>query len=171
MLGYRPGLFAALARRSGSLHHHCLRLVVFAGRLMSPHDRPVGRSQLLGDRPMIRIASQPKPVTPEWHQVFLEMVPAIETHARLSFGHLCGEPARSDAKRPLHRLFRRRAAGRVEQARSVLPQRDGPVRGRPEPRRPHARPPVELQRHLVNLLPARERRPPSEARQVRPRRE
>ena len=45
---------------------------------------------------MIRIASQPKPVTPEWHQVFLRMAPAIETHARLSFGHLRGE-ARAEA--------------------------------------------------------------------------
>jgi hypothetical protein len=37
---------------------------------------------------MIRIASQPKPATPAWHEVFLKMAPAIETHARLSFRHL-----------------------------------------------------------------------------------
>jgi len=37
---------------------------------------------------MIRIASQPKAATPAWHEVFLKIAPAIETHARLSFRHL-----------------------------------------------------------------------------------
>ena len=34
--------------------------------------------------PMIRIASK-KPVTPKWHEVFLQMAPAIKTHAELVF--------------------------------------------------------------------------------------
>jgi hypothetical protein len=37
---------------------------------------------------MIRIASQPKPATPEWHEVFLRLLPAIRQHARISFRHL-----------------------------------------------------------------------------------
>ena len=37
---------------------------------------------------MIRIASQPKPSTPEWHKVFLKMVPAITAHAKISFRDL-----------------------------------------------------------------------------------
>ena len=37
---------------------------------------------------MIRIASQPKPTTPEWHEVFLGLLPAIRQHARISFRHL-----------------------------------------------------------------------------------
>ncbi len=37
---------------------------------------------------MIRIATQLKSATPAWHQVFLKMAPAIETHAKLSFRHL-----------------------------------------------------------------------------------
>jgi hypothetical protein len=45
---------------------------------------------------MIRIASQPNPATPAWHEVFLKMAPAIETHARLSFRHLSAE-ARAEA--------------------------------------------------------------------------
>lgn len=45
---------------------------------------------------MVRIASQPKPIPPEWHDVFLKMAPAIKTHARLSFRHLRAE-ARAEA--------------------------------------------------------------------------
>ena len=45
---------------------------------------------------MIRIASQPKPATPEWHSVFLRMLPAIRQHARISFRHL-GPEAREEA--------------------------------------------------------------------------
>jgi hypothetical protein len=40
---------------------------------------------------MIRIASQLKSVTPEWHEVFLKMAPAIETHAKVAFRHLRAE--------------------------------------------------------------------------------
>jgi hypothetical protein len=40
---------------------------------------------------MIRIASRPKLATPAWHHVFEQMMPAIKTHARLSFRHLRGE--------------------------------------------------------------------------------
>jgi hypothetical protein len=45
---------------------------------------------------MIRIASQPKPVAPAWHEVFLTMAPQSETRARLSFRHLQAE-ARAEA--------------------------------------------------------------------------
>jgi hypothetical protein len=45
---------------------------------------------------MIRIASQPKPATPEWHEVFLKMAPAIVTHAKIAFGNLRAE-ARAEA--------------------------------------------------------------------------
>lgn len=37
---------------------------------------------------MIRIASQPKPTTPAWHEVFLKMAPQIEQHAKIAFRHL-----------------------------------------------------------------------------------
>jgi hypothetical protein len=37
---------------------------------------------------MIRIASQLKPATPAWHEVFLRLLPAIRQHARISFRHL-----------------------------------------------------------------------------------
>jgi DNA-binding CsgD family transcriptional regulator len=37
---------------------------------------------------MIRIAPQPKPATPEWHEVFLRLLPTIRQHARISFRHL-----------------------------------------------------------------------------------
>jgi len=37
---------------------------------------------------MIRIASQPKPAVPAWHQGFLAMLPAIRTHVRIAFRHL-----------------------------------------------------------------------------------
>jgi len=40
---------------------------------------------------MIRIASQPNPATPAWHEVFLKMAPTIETHAKIAFRHLDGE--------------------------------------------------------------------------------
>ena len=40
---------------------------------------------------MIRIASQPKPATPAWHEVSLRMLPAIRQHARISFRHLSPE--------------------------------------------------------------------------------
>lgn len=40
---------------------------------------------------MIRIASQPKPVTSEWHKRFLELLPSIRQHARISFRHLPAE--------------------------------------------------------------------------------
>ena len=45
---------------------------------------------------MIRIASQPKPATPEWHEVFLRLLPAIRQHARIAFRHL-GPEAREEA--------------------------------------------------------------------------
>jgi hypothetical protein len=45
---------------------------------------------------MIRIASQSKSVTPEWHEVFLKMAPAIEVHAKIAFRHLRSE-ARAEA--------------------------------------------------------------------------
>ena len=45
---------------------------------------------------MIRIASQPKPATPPWHETFLRMLPAIRQHARISFRHL-GPEAREEA--------------------------------------------------------------------------
>jgi hypothetical protein len=40
---------------------------------------------------MIRIATQPKPTTPEWHEVFLRVLPAVRKHARISFRHLAPE--------------------------------------------------------------------------------
>jgi hypothetical protein len=43
---------------------------------------------------MIRIASQPKPAAPAWHEVFLRLLPAIRQHARISFRHL--PPERRD---------------------------------------------------------------------------
>jgi len=46
--------------------------------------------------PMIRIASQPKPATPAWHQGFLKMLPAVRTHARICFRNLKPE-AREEA--------------------------------------------------------------------------
>jgi hypothetical protein len=45
---------------------------------------------------VIRIATQRKPTAPEWHKVFLKMVPAIEAHAKIVFGHLRPE-ARAEA--------------------------------------------------------------------------
>jgi len=45
---------------------------------------------------MIRIASQPKPAAPAWHEVFLRLLPAIRQHARISFRHLDPE-AREEA--------------------------------------------------------------------------
>ena len=45
---------------------------------------------------MIRIASQPKSATPEWHEVFLRLLPAIRQHARIAFRHL-GPEAREEA--------------------------------------------------------------------------
>ena len=45
---------------------------------------------------MIRIASQPKPATPAWHEPFLRMLPAIRQHARISLRHLRPE-AREEA--------------------------------------------------------------------------
>jgi hypothetical protein len=41
---------------------------------------------------MTRTTTPPKPTAaPHWHQVFLTMLPAIKTHARISFQHLRGE--------------------------------------------------------------------------------
>jgi hypothetical protein len=41
---------------------------------------------------MIRIASAPAPKPiPEWHELFLRMLPAIRQHARISFRHLAPE--------------------------------------------------------------------------------
>jgi hypothetical protein len=37
---------------------------------------------------MIRIASQPKPATPAWHETFLRLLPAIRRHAWIAFRHL-----------------------------------------------------------------------------------
>jgi hypothetical protein len=37
---------------------------------------------------MIRIASQPKPVTLAWHETFLRLLPAIRRHAWIAFRHL-----------------------------------------------------------------------------------
>ena len=45
---------------------------------------------------MIRIASRPTPATAAWHKGFLRMLPAIATHARISFQHL-GPEAREEA--------------------------------------------------------------------------
>jgi hypothetical protein len=45
---------------------------------------------------MIRIASQSKSVTPQWHEVFLKMASTIETHAKIAFRHLRTE-ARAEA--------------------------------------------------------------------------
>jgi hypothetical protein len=45
---------------------------------------------------MIRIASQPKPATPDWHEAFLRMLPAIRQHARIAFRHYDPE-AREEA--------------------------------------------------------------------------
>ena len=45
---------------------------------------------------MIRLASQPKPATPEWHEVFSKMAPAIAAHAKIAFRHL-GPEARAEA--------------------------------------------------------------------------
>jgi len=45
---------------------------------------------------MIRIVSQPKPATPDWHDTFLKFAPVIATHARLCFRHLAPE-ARAEA--------------------------------------------------------------------------
>ena len=40
---------------------------------------------------MIRIASQPKPAAPEWHELFLRMLPAITRYVRIAFRHLAPE--------------------------------------------------------------------------------
>ena len=45
---------------------------------------------------MVRVASAPTSVAPAWHQAFLRMLPAIETHARIAFRHLDPE-AREEA--------------------------------------------------------------------------
>lgn len=45
---------------------------------------------------MIRLTSPRRRPVPSWHQRFLAMLPAIETHARLVFRHL-GPEARADA--------------------------------------------------------------------------
>jgi hypothetical protein len=37
---------------------------------------------------MIRIASQPKPATPEWHETLLRLLPAIRRHAWIAFRNL-----------------------------------------------------------------------------------
>ena len=37
---------------------------------------------------MVRVASAPTSVAPAWHQAFLRMLPAIETHARIAFRQL-----------------------------------------------------------------------------------
>jgi hypothetical protein len=45
---------------------------------------------------MVRIASQRKTTVPAWHAKFLEMLPAIVRHARISFRYLAPE-ARAEA--------------------------------------------------------------------------
>ena len=45
---------------------------------------------------MVCVASQPKSAVAAWHQAFLAMLPAIVTHARISFRHLNPE-ARDEA--------------------------------------------------------------------------
>jgi hypothetical protein len=45
---------------------------------------------------MICRAVQPRPASPDWHQGFLAMLPAIATHARIAFGNL-GPEARQEA--------------------------------------------------------------------------
>ena len=40
---------------------------------------------------MIRIASQPKPAAPEWHELFLRMLPAITRYVRIAFRNLAPE--------------------------------------------------------------------------------
>jgi len=40
---------------------------------------------------MIRIASQPQPAAPEWHKLFLRMLPAITRYVRIAFRHLAPE--------------------------------------------------------------------------------
>ena len=40
---------------------------------------------------MIRIASQPKPAAPEWHELFLRMLPGITRYVRIAFRHLAPE--------------------------------------------------------------------------------
>ena len=45
---------------------------------------------------MVRIASRSKPATPAWHEVFLRLLPAIVTHAEITFRHL-GPEAQEEA--------------------------------------------------------------------------
>jgi hypothetical protein len=45
---------------------------------------------------MVRIASESVSVKPKWHEVFLRMLPAIVTHAKIAFRHLDPE-AREEA--------------------------------------------------------------------------
>ena len=45
---------------------------------------------------MIRIAPRPRSATPVWHTGFLDMLPAIVTHARVHFRYLHSE-AREEA--------------------------------------------------------------------------
>jgi len=40
---------------------------------------------------MVRIATQKKPITPAWHEIFLRMAPAIERHAKIAFRGLRAE--------------------------------------------------------------------------------
>lgn len=40
---------------------------------------------------MVRIASESVSVKPEWHEVFLRLLPGIVTHARIAFRHLTPE--------------------------------------------------------------------------------
>ena len=72
---------------------------------------------------MIRIASQPKPAAPEWHEVFLRLLPSIRQHARIAFATL--------APRPAKKLFK---------VSSATLRRHGPTRGAGQTRLAYATP-------------------------------
>ena len=66
------------------------------------------------------------------------MLPAIRKHARIAFRHLDPESREEPVQAvDLQRLLRRRPIGRVEQARSRLRQRPGPLRRGPSQGRSH----------------------------------
>ena len=75
---------------------------------------------------MIRVASESVSVMPEWHEVFLRLLPAIVTHAKIAFRHLDPE-AKQEAVQDVvcNACSCRGAAGRIGQARSGLPERAG----------------------------------------------
>jgi hypothetical protein len=48
------------------------------------------------------MASQPKPITPAWHEVFLKRAPQIEQHAKIAFRHLDPEARAESVQNALY---------------------------------------------------------------------